>query len=170
VRVPARQLALLLACLGALATPAAARADDDDLFEGGERDERKRLSLTAWGGELSALSGSGRQSAGHVGGEVAWRFDAVELGLLGQAVRLRTGTSDWSPVVLARITERFETRRGVEASFTFGLGAAREAQWKAWFQVALGARLDLGPIYVGGELGFEQNDFVRLAGCVGTRF
>jgi len=165
-------LAVLLLCLAApLLTPAAARAGDDDVFDEPERgDEPGRLSLTLLGGELQAISGSGRSSAATFGGEVAWRFDAIEVGVLGEAARLRTRTAEWSPVVLLRLTERFMSRRGLEASFSFGFGAAREERWKAWFQVALGMRLDLGPIFLTGEVGFEQADFIRLAGGLGTRF
>jgi len=171
VRAPPGLLVILLVGSTSLALPGRAAADDDDAFEQGEQGEaRRRLSLTAWGGQLSALSGSSRRSATHLGGEVAWRFDAVELGVLGQAARLRSATSEWSPIVLLRITERFQSRRGLEGSFSFGLGAAREEKWKTWFQVALGARLDLGPIFIGGEIGFEQADFVRLAAGIGTRF
>jgi len=174
VRAPTRPSILLLAVTLAAAAPVPARAsgeDEDDAFDAPSRgDEPKRLSLMAFGGELSAFSGSGRPSAPLYGGEVAWRFDAVELGALGQMARLRTGPNDWSPVVLLRITERFQSRRGLEASMSFGIGAAREERWRSWFQVALGARLDLGPIFVGGEIGFEQADFIRFSAGLGTRF
>jgi len=72
-------------------------------------------------------------------------------------------------VVLARVTQRFQTRRGLDATFTFGAGAARQVDWKAWFQVALGLRLDLGPIFLAGELGFEQDGLLRLGAGVGVR-
>jgi hypothetical protein len=176
VRAPLRPALLLLALsLAAAAAPAPARAgeDDDDLdaFDAPPRGpEPRRLSLMAFGGELSALSGSGRRSASVYGGEVAWRFDVVELGVLAQAARLRRGPEEWSPVVLARVTERFRSRGGLEGSITFGVGGAREDRWRTWFQVALGARLDLGPIFIGGEVGFEQADYVRLAAGLGTRF
>jgi hypothetical protein len=168
-------LLLGITLVATAAAPGAARADDgdeeDDAFDQPQRgDEPKRLSLMAFGGELNALSGSSRSSAGLWGGEVAWLFDSVELGVLGQAARLRTGPNDWSPIVLARITERFRSRRGLEGSFSFGIGAAREERWKTWFQAAIGARLDLGPIFVGGEVGFEQADFIRFSAGVGTRF
>jgi hypothetical protein len=176
--VPLLGLAILL-----LSAPAAARAgggDDDgddpsgegwDAFDAPRRGpEPKRLSLQVFGGELTTLSGSAVPSATVYGGEVAWRFDGIELGLLGQNARLRTSTRDWSPVALVRITERFQSRRGLEGSITFGLGAAREDRWRSWFQVALGARLNLGPIFVGGEVGFEQADYIRLVGALGTRF
>jgi len=171
-RIPLLLLGLTLSATAA--APGAARAedgDDDDAFDQPQRaDEPKRLSLMAFGGELNAVSGSGRSSAAMYGGEVAWLFDSVELGLLGQAARLRTGPNDWSPIVLARITERFRSRRGLEGSFSFGIGAAREERWKTWFQAAIGARLDLGPIFVGGEVGFEQADFIRFSAGLGTRF
>jgi hypothetical protein len=72
--------------------------------------------------------------------------------------------------VMLRLVNRFQTGRGLEATFGFGLGAARPDDWVAWFQVALGVRLDLGPAFVGGELAFEQYDVLRLAGGVGLRF
>ena len=172
LRIPLLLLGLTLAAT--VATPGAARADDgddEDAFDEPQRgDEPKRLSLMAFGGELNAVSGSGRSSAGVYGGEVAWAFDSVELGLLGQAARLRSGPNEWSPIVLARITERFRSRRGLEGSFSFGIGGAREERWKTWFQAAIGARLDLGPIFIGGEVGFEQADFIRVSAGIGTRF
>jgi hypothetical protein len=175
VRARPRSLLLLsaIALAAAAAVPAQVRAldDEDDAFDAPQRgDEPRRLSLMAFGGELSAVSGSGRSSAALYGGEVAWTFDAVELGLLGQAARLRSGPNEWSPIVLVRITERFRSRRGLEGSFSFGLGGAREDRWKTWFQAAIGARLDLGPIFVGGEVGFEQADFFRFSAGLGTRF
>jgi hypothetical protein len=160
--------ALLAALL--LAAPAAALADYDPFEDQPPGDERRRLSVTAWGGELLGLTRSGRQDAAHVGGEVAWSFDALDVGVLGQAARLHTGTSDWSPMALLRLTERFETRQGVDATFTLGVGAAREETWKAWFQVALGVRVDLGPLFLAGELGSEQGDLFRLAAGLGARF
>jgi hypothetical protein len=177
VRAPPRTLVLLLgialAALAAVPGPARASGDEeeDDAFDApARRDDGRRLSLMAFGGELSAFSGSGRASAPIYGGEVAWRFEAVELGVLGQAARLRSGESDWSPIVLLRITERFQSRRGLEGSISFGIGGAREDRWRTWFQVGLGARLDLGPIFLNGEVGFEQADFIRLAAGLGTRF
>ena len=51
-----------------------------------------------------------------------------------------------------------------------GLGAARPDAWQAWFQFAFGLRLGLGPLFLAGELGFEQLDLFRLAAGLGVRF
>lgn len=173
-RPPSLLLLTALALAAAAAVPAPALAydeDEDDPFDQPQRGEDpRRLSLMAFGGELAAVSGSGRPSAGLWGGEVAWAFDSVELGLLGQAARLRSGPNEWSPIVLLRITERFRSRRGLEGSFSFGLGGAREDRWRTWFQAAIGVRLDLGPIFIGGEVGYEQADFFRFTAGLGTRF
>ncbi len=188
MRAPTRLL-VPLACLALLllSMPAAARAQREVADDGDDGDdpagegwdafdaprrgpEQKRLSLQVFGGELATITGSAAPSAGVYGGEVAWRFDAVELGVLGQYARLRTSAREWSPIALVRITERFQSRRGLEGSITFGLGTAYEDRWRSWFQVALGARIDLGPIFVGGEVGFEQADYVRVVGGLGTRF
>ena len=56
-----------------------------------------------------------------------------------------------------------------EAGFTFGGGAARVNGWQAWFQVALGLRVDLGPVFLAGEIGFEQNSLIDLAAGVGLK-
>ncbi len=37
------------------------------------------------------------------------------------------GSKSYDPVLLARLTQRFETTRGLEAGITLGMGAAREA-------------------------------------------
>jgi hypothetical protein len=158
-------LPVLLAAALAAASGADA-VDDEDQPVG---DDRSRLSITAWGGEVFA-TGTRVRSAPLLGVEAAWAFDAVELGILGQAYRLRpTPARDWSPVVLARLTERFDTRKGIEASLSFGAGAGRLERWVAWYQVALGVRMELGPMFVSGEIGFEQYDLVRLVGGVGFR-
>jgi hypothetical protein len=162
---------LLAAALLALGTAGRAAAqdegyDDEPHDEGG----RARVRLTAWGGEAFVTSGSGRSSP-ILGGEAAWAFDAVDVGVAGYGYRhLRDATRDWAPVVLLRLTERFQTHRGLEAAVTFGAGAARPSSWKAWFQVALGARLDLGPIFLAGEFAFEQNDLLHLTGGLGVAF
>ncbi len=138
---------------------------DDDEGEG-----THRLLLSAWGGEALDAGGAGRGSA-LLGGEVAWAFDAIDLGLAGYGYRkLVDAERDWTPVLLLRLTERFRTQRGVEAAFSFGVGAARPDDWDPWFQVALGVRVDLGPVFLGGELAFEQRDLLRLAAGLGVAF
>jgi hypothetical protein len=64
--------------------------------------------------------------------------------------------------------QRFPMRSGVEATFALGLGAARPRTWEAWFQVALGVRLPLGPLFLGGELAFERGDLLRLSAGLGV--
>lgn len=162
--------ALLLAALVAAAPALAAAQDEDqDDREESERDAR-RLSVTLWGGQGFDTSGTGRSGA-RVGGEVAWAFDAVDVGVAGYEYRhLRDATREWTPVTLLQLTERFETRRGLDAAVTLGLGAARPDHWVAWFLFGLGLRLDLGPIFLAGEVAFEQRDQLRLMAGLGARF
>ncbi|HEY6099576.1 MAG TPA: hypothetical protein VIW03_09110 [Anaeromyxobacter sp.] len=136
-----------------------------------ESDEgRKRIRLSAWGGDAMASGGSGHAST-ILGGEAAWAFDALDLGLAGYGYQdLLNARRSWTPVVLLRLTERFQTRRAVEAAFTFGVGAGRPRDWTVWFQVALGVRVNLGPMFLGGELAFEQYDLLRLAAGLGVSF
>jgi hypothetical protein len=138
--------------------------EDDD----GERP--RRIRLTAWGGEALDTGGSGRGSV-VVGGEAAWAFSTLDLGVSGSGYRnVRDATREWAPVVLARITQRFPTRRGLEATFGFGIGAGRARGWKAWYQLALGMRVPLGPLFLAGELAFEQYDLLRLSAGLGVAF
>lgn len=149
-----------------------AQEDQDDAAGPGEDDEenKPRLRFAAWAGEALASGGSGRGS-GFVGGEAAWSFDSLDLGVAGSGYRnLVDATRTWTPVVLARITQRFKTRRGVEAAFGFGAGAGRRRGWAAWYQVALGVRVPLGPLFLAGELAFEQYDLLRLAAGLGVAF
>ena len=135
-----------------------------------DEEGRRRIRLAVWGGEALDTGGNGR-SSGLLGGEAAWAFDSVDLGVSGYGYRsLRDADRTWTPVLLLRLTERFRTRRGIEAAFTFGVGAGRPDDWVAWFQVALGVRVDLGPLFLGGELAFEQNDLLRLAAGLGVAF
>jgi hypothetical protein len=161
-------LALLLALAAA---PAAAQDEEDwDLPDEQDAGAARRLYITAWGGEAFETGGSGRSGTA-LGGEVVWAFDALDVGLWANGYRnLRDARGEWSPVLLLRLTERFETRRGLEAAISFGLGAARPDDWRAWFQLALGARLDLGPAFLAGELSFEEYDLLRLAAGLGVRF
>jgi hypothetical protein len=124
-----------------------------------------RLELLAWGGQALSERGAGTNSQVY-GAEAVWRFDSLDLGAFGGGYQLRhdvggTVETYFAPFCLARIGQRFETRNGVVANFVFGVGAIHAGAWQAMFQVALGARFDLGPLFVAGELAFE-NDFVRL--------
>jgi hypothetical protein len=164
-----RVLAALLA-VALAAAPGGADAYDPFEDSAPASSGRARLVLTGLGGSYLGAPGSGRSGGSLVSGELSWSFDALDLGVQGSWARVREDSGASSPVVLLRLGQRFETRRGVEASFTLGLGAARLVRWQAWFQVAIGARFDLGPIFLAAELGFEQADLIRLAGGMGVRF
>ena len=134
-----------------------------------EEERRPRVLLSVWGGSALADFGSGSGS-GFFSGEAAWAFDAFDLGIPGAAYRsLEDAERTWTPVLLARITQRFATRRGFEATFGFGFGAGRPDGWKGWYQVALGIRVPLGPLFLGGELAFER-DLLRLGAGLGVAF
>lgn len=127
-----------------------------------------RLDLTLWGGGILSERGAGTRSEAY-GAEATWRFDSLDLGFFGGCYQLRdattTGTleSYFAPVYLLRLGQRFETRNGLLASFSFGFGAAKTADWRSWFEVALGARATYGPAFVAGELSFESDDILRLS-------
>ena len=162
--VRARLAALLVA-----AVPALAMAQEEDQPYA-EPLYAARFHVTAWGG--SALDTTATSpGAAHVGGEVAYAFEAADLGILAAGYRLGDrARTPWAPVVLARYLQRFETRRGLEATLGFGLGVGRTKSWIGWYQVALGVRLLEGPFFIAGEIGFEQLDLLRLAAGVGVRF
>jgi len=132
---------------------------------------RPRLFLSAWGGE-ALEEGGGGPSHGVLGGEVAWAaFEHLDLGLAGYGYRgLPEAVRATTPVALVRLIQRYPTRAGVEATFTLGIGAARPDDWVLWLQVALGVRVVLGPLFLGGELAFEQYDLLRLTGGLGVSF
>jgi hypothetical protein len=142
-------------------------------WEGDEPEEPPRLDLTAWGGQAWSERGSGFRGTTW-GGEATWRFDALDLGLFGGAYELPEEVAGGevetylAPVYLLRLGQRFETRNGLLASFTFGVGAAKAPDWRSWFQVALGVRMPLGPAFLAGELAFESEDVLRLALGVGV--
>lgn len=150
---------------------AAGQADpwDDEAWDD-EEERRERVILSAWGGTGWETGVRDGRSFGLVGGELAYAFSALDVGLAGYGYHLPGERRPWTPVMLVRLVNRFRTGRGLEATFGFGLGAARPDDWVAWFQVALGVRVDLGPMFVGGELAFEQYDLLRLAGGVGVKF
>jgi hypothetical protein len=152
----------MLAALAALALATSPLASDDE--EGPAAPEPARWQLSAVGGAAVPLSGGGGPTAALAGAELAYAFEFANIGLLAQGYRLQAeGASPWSPVLLLRFEERFETARGVEAVLAFGLGAGKTRDWQAWFQVALGGRLRQGALSVGAEIGFEQRDLLRLA-------
>ena len=163
---------MVLPLLLAATLSAAPLAQQEDWEERGADDEdrRPRVLLSVWGGEALGNGGSGRSSA-YYSAEADWAFDRLDLGLAGARYRsLADAKRDWTPVALLRLTQRFMTRRGFEAAVTFGLGAGRPDGWVAWYQVALGVRVPLGPLFLGGELAFEQYDLLRLAAGLGVAF
>ncbi len=163
--MPSRALLLAAALL-----PACAVAQEEEETFSTAPPDQDRIHLTALGGALFELSGSG-ETHSFVGGEIAYAFESMDVGILAQGYRLgRRATSTWSPVVMARFLQRFETRRGLEATFGIGLGAGKTDGWVGWYQLALGMRLIEGPVYIQGELGFEQLDLFRLGGGIGFRF
>jgi hypothetical protein len=161
--VPARLLVLLLAA------PLAAAAQDEDTYS--EPRGGGTVNVMGWGGAMFDL-GNQNPSAGLYGGEISYSLSSLDLGVMGEAYRLGTSRSntEWSPVILARIEQRFETLRGTDAVLALGLGAARLRGWQAWYQIAFGLRLGFGPAFVAGEVGFEQLSLFRLAAGLGVRF
>ena len=142
--------------------------DEEDYQEEDERHPHVHLSV--WGGEAFANGAAGRSSS-FASFEAAWLLSRVDLGLAVSEYRtLREATRQWTPVLLTRLTERFRTRTGLEAAFTIGLGAGRPSGWVGWYQVAIGARLPVGPLFLAGELAFEQYDIIRLGGGLGVSF
>lgn len=164
-------IAAALALSTFLASAPLAQVSDEPPPYEEERDENvRRIRLALWGGEALADGGSGHSSALY-GGEAAWAFDSIDLGVAAYGYHsLVNARREWAPVALLRLTERFRTRRGLEAAFSFGIGAGRPRDWTAWFQVALGVRYDLGPMFLGGEIAFEQYDLLHLAAGVGVAF
>jgi hypothetical protein len=162
---PALVAALLLA-----AAPGAAKAYDP--FEDdppGEATE-PRVLVTGWAGGFAALPGSEQGGGGLAGGEVTLRLRPLDVGVQAVTTWLDEGAGRVSPILLLRLGQRFESRRGVEATFTLGLGAARRERWEGWFQVGVGARVPLGPLFLAAELAFEQVNLLRLAGGIGAGF
>lgn len=162
-------LALLLSgapLLDEPASPPAERAAWE--WEGDAAEEPPRLDLALWIGQAWLDRESGLRGE-TFGAEATWRFDALDLGLFGGAYELSEEGPDGepegyrAPVYLIRLGQRFETRNGLLANFTFGAGTARAPDWRSWFQVALGVRATFGPAFVAGEFAFESEDVLRLA-------
>jgi hypothetical protein len=160
--------ALALSLVASQAAPLAQEGWEAPFDE--DEAEEPRLFLVAWGGEALDDVGGGQSSA-LLGGEVAWAFRALDLGLAGYGYRrLADAEREWTPVALVRAVQRFRARAGVEATFALGLGAGRPDGWTAWYQVALGGRATFGPLFVAGEVSFEQYDLLRLAAGLGLAF
>jgi hypothetical protein len=142
--------------------------EDQGWEDDGDEERQRRIRIIAWGGEALGEAGTGRGSP-TVGGEAAWAFDSLDVGVSGAAYReLEGATRTWTPVVLARLTQRFRMGSGLEAAFGLGVGAGRPAGWTGWFQVALGVRVPLGPLFLAGELAFEERELLRLGAGLGV--
>jgi hypothetical protein len=163
-------LAAALASASVAQLPAASPYADDewDAPELDDEDREPRVRVTAWGGTALGDGGSGISSS-FLGGEAGWAFDHLDLGVAAFGYRnLDESDRTTTPVVLARLTQRFRTGRGIEAAFGFGIGAGRPTSWKAWYQLAIGVRVPLGPLFLAGELAFEQYDLLRLGAGLGV--
>ena len=136
-------------------------------------EEAPRLDLEIWGGQAWNTGGTGPRVETY-GGQATWRFDQLDLGLFGGCYGLQEARADgtlanvFAPVYLVRIGQRFETRNGLLASFTFGVGTAKAPDWRSWFQVALGARASYGPAFLAGEVSFESDELIRLSVGLGV--
>jgi hypothetical protein len=169
-RAPALQIAAPTQSPDLPGGPALAWEDDEDGDGDGDGDSERqpRVRITAWGGQALDDSGTGRGST-VAGGEASWAFDSLDVGVSAAGYRELEGAErTWTPVVLARLTQRFRMRSGLEAAFGFGLGAGRPTDWTGWFQVALGVRVPLGPVFLAGELAFEEGDLLRLGAGLGV--
>ncbi len=159
-------LPLLLAM--ALLAPADQPGDDEE--DVAEDSGPSGLVLDAVGGlAIEAFQQNGRTFE-FAGAQVGWAFGDVEVGVLAQAYKFGSAAvTPWSPVLLLRLDQRFETARGVSADLGLGVGAGRTDRWQAWYQATLGVRLDQGPVILGIEMGFEQNALLRLGAMIGVR-
>jgi hypothetical protein len=164
---------LALALAGTLALAAAPPLAQEEWeappYEEEDEENVKHLFLSVWGGEAFGLGGEGT-SADVLSAEVAWAFGHLDVGLAGYGYRDLSPDAAWTRVAMLRLTQRFPMRSGVEAAFGLGIGAARDSDWSAWFQVALGVRVPLGPLFLGGELAFERGDLLRLSAGLGLAF
>ena len=154
---------------GRLALERTNRQDEYD-WEGQAQERAPRLFIIAWGGEAFGLGGGDVGDGAAFGGEVSYAMPFGDLGLWGSGYKVREGGDEWAPIMLLRLTNRFQTGRGLEAAFTFGGGAGRPVEnWRLWFQVALGLRMDLGPLFLAGELSFEQDQLLRASAGLGVK-
>jgi len=143
---------------------------DDDLPEYVE--QRPHVQLSLWGGGATLLDRGGGTTP-FLGVEAGWLFAEQTLSVLFDAHRYGQDLSShaWTPVLLARLEQRFESQRGLQASLILGIGAGRpERSWIAWYQFGLGVRLVGDPFFVKGELGIERDNFLRFGGAVGLSF
>lgn len=161
---------MLLPVVAALALSVSQAPWDDDEPQWAE--PVRHLRLTAWGGGSVLLDQTGATSP-WLGAELGWAFPGTTLsGMFEEHAYGRDQAArTWTPVALGRVEQRFETGRGLEGTFTVGLGAGRPYRsWVFWYQLALGVRLVGDPFFLGAEVGFERDSSLRFAGGVGVAF
>jgi len=149
----------------------AANAQEEPFEEEGGMGDRDDTGpyLVGWGGE--AWDAAGGFSTSVFGAEAGYSFSALDLGVAGYGYKNLFKDGETSTVILGRIGERFVSHRGLEGYLAFGFGSARNVNhWTGWFQVALGFRLLAGPLFVSGEVTFEQQNLIRLGAGLGVRF
>lgn len=132
----------------------------------------RHLELGVWGGSSLDLQRGG-SFAPWAGAELGWRFTESAVSLLFEGHRYGADRASraWTPVILARVEQRFETMRGLQGTFAFGAGAGRPYRsWELWLQVAFGLRLERGPLFLRAELGFERQSDLRLGAGAGLAF
>ncbi|MFT3912529.1 MAG: hypothetical protein QM704_00145 [Anaeromyxobacteraceae bacterium] len=145
--------------------------EEDDHGHGGDD---TGLFLAVRGGEAVGPNGGGAHPV--YGGEIGWSFEPIDLSLAGYAYKDLDGKpapgekSQWNRMYLVRLGQRFETYRGLEGTLDLGIGAAHTDKWKSWVQLGLGVHLNIDPLFVTGEITFEQNGLVRLTAGLGARF
>jgi len=157
----------LLLALALVAPPDPADDDEEDVVE--EPGQSGPVLAAVAGVAIEAFQAKGRTFP-FAGAQLGWAFGDMEVGALLQAYRFGdAAVTPWSPVLLLRLDQRFERARGVSANLGVAVGGARVDEWKAWFQATLGVRLEQGPVILGAELGFEQNQLLRLGASIGLR-
>ncbi|MFO0585674.1 MAG: hypothetical protein U0229_25615 [Anaeromyxobacter sp.] len=145
---------------------------EDDLHGHDDNDTGPFLAIR--GGEAVGTNGGGSHAV--YGGEVGWSFEPIDVSLAGYAYKdlerraLSGEKAPWDRMYLVRLGQRFETYRGLEGTLDLGIGAAHTDRWKTWVQLGLGVHLNIDPLFVTGEITFEQNGLVRLTAGLGARF
>jgi len=124
--------------------------------------------IMTWGG--NAWDADGGLAGALLGGEAGWSWEAVDLSVGGYGYRGLHEEGKYAPVILGRIGQRLRSYGGMEGTLVLGIGAAKTTDWVTWFQFGLGVRIPLGPLLLGGEITWEQNNLIRLVGGLGARF
>jgi hypothetical protein len=161
---------MLVPALLALSIVAGQSGDpyDDDYPAPDDEHVQSSPFFMAWGG--NAWDANGGFSSGLLGAEAGWSWEAVDLSVAGYGYRDLHLAGKFAPVILGRIGQRLRSYRGLEGTLVLGIGAARTTGWVTWFQFGLGVRIPLGPLLLGGEITWEQNNLIRLVGGLGARF